>query len=83
MNEAGVCVEYKRQHPDRDCQVSVGIKIAYAACPIGQWGRRMIECPDCSRVLFEPDREPAACSYCGWPNKKRAATEATALPLAD
>lgn len=61
-----VCLKYKAQHPDRDCRIDIGIKIPYARCPVGKWDRRMIQCPRCTRVLFDPDQSPTRCRYCGW-----------------
>lgn len=44
-----VCVEYKRLHPDRDCRITVGVRIPYAQCPAGKWLAIQRDCNLCGR----------------------------------
>lgn len=61
----GVCVEYKRRHPDRECNIENGVRISRAACPVGKWDRQMKECPQCGRDIMRQGARHR-CRYCGW-----------------
>jgi len=63
-NENGVCLELKKVHPDRDCLISVGVKMAIAYCTLGLWDRAGKHCEFCGAFNFfiGPSR---CCKYCG------------------
>ena len=71
-NQDNVCIIYRQQHPDRPCEVDAGVRIPFAACPLGDWHRVMIKCPKCERVLFD-ELGPSFCGYCGWDRETAAA----------
>ena len=51
-NVDDICVEYHALHPDRDCVISVGVEIPYAACPLGKWPAVQHDCLHCGRRTF-------------------------------
>ena len=69
-NLDGMCVETKKLHPDRDALIEIGVRMAFAACPIGEWGKTQISCPNCDSPLFDASGV-TACRYCGWREVKR------------
>lgn len=64
MNQNDVCAEYKRLYPDRDCVISVGIKMPHAACPLGKWPAVGSHCTKCVSFNFSADGVNG-CDYCG------------------
>lgn len=36
-NTQGCCMEYKRLHPERKCNIEYGITLPHSACPINEW----------------------------------------------
>ena len=60
-----VCAEFKRLHPDQPCGIQHGVKVEYAACPLGKWTRIMIRCPECTRKILTGEKV-TSCRYCGW-----------------
>lgn len=65
FNVGDVCQVYKGMHPERDAIISIGVTMSFAACPIGQWDRKQIDCPSCSCRLFDANGV-TSCKYCGW-----------------
>lgn len=62
-NLDGVCQSFKRIHPDRECLINIGVKIARAECPEKRWLKMERDCQKCGATLFSPDENPR-CIYC-------------------
>lgn len=68
--EQDICTLYKSQHPDRDCIVTIGITLPFAACPAGFWPKVEMTCEKCGSVTFN-ERGVVQCASCRWnPNRK-------------
>lgn len=65
-----VCTLYKSLHPDRDCVISVGIKMPFAWCPAGLWQRTELTCPECESVTFD-GKGVHKCKSCGWKPERK------------
>lgn len=76
-SEGNVCLEYKRLHPDRNCKISIGVKMPYAGCPVGKWPKVLMQCPACERAIFD-EAGVTRCRYCNWtdPEKLKASSNA-------
>jgi hypothetical protein len=63
-NEERLCTLYKSQHPDRDCNIDVGIAMPEARCPAGLWDRVLLKCDNCKSVSFN-ENGIGHCPKCG------------------
>lgn len=60
-----VCMLYKSMHPDRDCVISIGVEMPFAACPAGLWPRVEFHCPECESISFDA-KGVHKCKSCGY-----------------
>lgn len=60
-----VCTRYKQIHPERDCLVSVGVRMPFVSCPAGRWRKQSLKCPNCGRHSMLAGRE-VICRFCKW-----------------
>lgn len=60
----GVCIEFQSRHPTKPAVISVGVRMARAACPIGLWPKLEADCPSCGRNNFSATGL-VSCRYCG------------------
>jgi rRNA maturation protein Nop10 len=69
--EGRICTLYKSKHPDRDCDIDVGVMIPEAYCPAGMWERVLYKCDKCKAVTFN-ENGLSSCPKCG--DGKKACT---------
>ncbi len=68
-NKDRVCTLYKSQHPDRDCDIDVGVQMPEARCPSGMWDRVLFRCDKCKSVSFN-ENGLTACPVCKKSDKR-------------
>jgi hypothetical protein len=64
-NVNNVCLEYKNLHPNKPCQVSVGVRMPIAKCLLNLWQAQGFRCRHCTAYNHG---NPESCKYCGVTN---------------